>query len=186
METKNALAHLIQTAPIGAGSFQQHIGADDVGFDESGRSGNGAIDVTLCRQMHHGIWLMHSKHAIQLSTIADIYLLERIAFAIGHIRQGCQIACIGQFIEVDDEILSMTNDMAYHSRADKAGTSGNKNLHINRYSCKASEWRVTRILDTRHTFQCRQSNKYQVVKTRRFLATTLATALELQLPTRCF
>ncbi|MNH00382.1 hypothetical protein D3C79_595730 [compost metagenome] len=49
VEAESALAHLVQAAPICAGSFQQHIGANDISLDKIGRPGDGAIDVTLCR-----------------------------------------------------------------------------------------------------------------------------------------
>ncbi|MNR30379.1 hypothetical protein D3C85_1478320 [compost metagenome] len=81
VEAEGPLAHLVQTIPVGASCFQQHVGADDIGFDEIGRASDGAIDVALCRQMHHGIRLVGGKDAIQLGAVADIYLLERITSA---------------------------------------------------------------------------------------------------------
>ncbi|MNM83585.1 hypothetical protein D3C81_956480 [compost metagenome] len=130
METESALAYLVQVTPIGTSGFQQHIGADDIGFDEIGRPGDGTINMAFSGQMHHGIRLVQGKHTIQLCTVADVDQLECIAFTISHTQQGCQIAGIGQFIEVDNEISGMANDMAHHSRADKTGSAGNKNLHI--------------------------------------------------------
>lgn len=101
MEAEGRLARLVQAIPISTGGFQQHIGADDIGFDEIGRSSDGAIDVALCRQMHYRIGLMNGKDAIQLGAVADIYRLERITIAGGNLCQGLQITCIGQLVEVD-------------------------------------------------------------------------------------
>jgi len=129
VEAERRLANLVQTVPVGAGRFQQHVGADDIGFDEIGRAGNGAIDVALGRQMHHGIGLMGGKHPIQFGAVADIDLLEGITLAARDLSQGFQVACIGQLIEVDNRILGVTNYMANYSRTDKTGAAGYKDLH---------------------------------------------------------
>ena len=101
VEAERRLARLVQAIPIRTSRFQQHIGADDIGLDKIGRAGDGAIDVTLCRQMHHGIGLMRGKHPIQLGAVADVDLLKRVAIAARDLSQGFQVACIGQLVEVD-------------------------------------------------------------------------------------
>ncbi|MNL20609.1 hypothetical protein D3C87_1418660 [compost metagenome] len=81
VEAERRLANLVQTVPVGAGRFQQHIGADDIGFDKVGRTGNRAVNMALGSQVHHRIRLVGGKDAIQLGAVADIYLLERITSA---------------------------------------------------------------------------------------------------------
>lgn len=81
--------------------------------------------------MHHRIRLVQGKHPIQLGTVADIHLLKRITLACRYIGQRFQIASIGEFIEIDNGILGITDDMAHNCRADKACTTGNENFqHI--------------------------------------------------------
>ena len=84
--------------------------------------------MALGGQVHHGIRLVLRKHPIQLCTVADIHLLKRITLACRCIGQGFQIARIGEFIEIDNGILSIMDDMAYHGRADKACATSNENF----------------------------------------------------------
>ena len=81
VEAEGRFAHLVQTVPIGACRFQQHIGADDIGLDKVSRTGDGAVNMALGGQMHHRIRLVLGKHPIQLGTVADIHLLKRITLA---------------------------------------------------------------------------------------------------------
>ncbi|MNC69904.1 hypothetical protein D3C75_1206470 [compost metagenome] len=81
VEAEGRLACLVQAVPICTSCFQQHVGADDIGFDEIGRASDGAIDVALGRQVHHCIGLVDGKDAIQLGAVADIHLLKHIAIA---------------------------------------------------------------------------------------------------------
>ncbi|MNH33130.1 hypothetical protein D3C79_936210 [compost metagenome] len=80
--------------------------------------------------MHHGIGLMRGKHPVQLDTVADIHLLEHIAIAGRDFGQGLQIARIGEFIEVDDGILRITDDVAHNGRTDKTSATSHKDFHI--------------------------------------------------------
>ncbi|MNF04079.1 hypothetical protein D3C80_2035220 [compost metagenome] len=57
--------------------------------------------MALCRQVHHCIGPVGGKDAIQLGTVADIYLFKGITFIFCDTGQGFQIACIGEFVEVD-------------------------------------------------------------------------------------
>ncbi len=102
VETEGRLAYLVQTVPVGASGLQQHVGADNIGLDEVGRACDGAIDVALGRQVHHGIRLMLGKHPIQFGAVADIHLLKGITFTVCDTGQGFQVARIGEFIEVDN------------------------------------------------------------------------------------
>ena len=129
VEAEGHLAHLVQTIPIGASRFQQHISADNIGLDKVSRACDGAVNMAFGGQMHHGIRLVQGKHPIQLGAIADIHLLKRITLACRYIGQGFQIASIGEFIEIYNGILGITDDMAYNSRADKACATGHKNFH---------------------------------------------------------
>ncbi len=92
MEAEGRLAHLVQTIPIGACPFQQHIGADDIGLDKVSRACDRAVNMAFSSQMHHSIRLVQDKHPIQLGTIADIHLLKYITIAGRYIGQGFHIA----------------------------------------------------------------------------------------------
>ena len=48
--------------------------------------------MTLGGQMHHRIRLEQGKYPIQLGTVADIHLLQRITLTCRYIGQGFQVA----------------------------------------------------------------------------------------------
>ncbi len=81
VEAEGRLAYLVQTVPVSASRFQQHIGANDIGLDKVSRPCDGAVNMALGGQMHHSIRLVQGKHPIQLGTIADIHLLKCITLA---------------------------------------------------------------------------------------------------------
>ncbi|MNG26696.1 hypothetical protein D3C84_1117180 [compost metagenome] len=85
--------------------------------------------MALGRQVHHGVRLVGGKDPIQFGAVADIDLLKRIAVAGRYRHQRFQVARIGQLVEIDHRILSVTKDVANHGRTDKTGTAGHKDLH---------------------------------------------------------
>ncbi|MNZ16353.1 hypothetical protein D3C78_333260 [compost metagenome] len=129
VEAEGRLARLVQTIPVSASRFQQHIGADDIGLDKVSRTSDGAVNMALGGQVHHRIRLVQGKHPIQFGTVADIHRLKRITLTCRYIGQRFQIPSIGEFIKVDNGILGITDDMAHYGRADKACTTGNENFH---------------------------------------------------------
>ena len=87
VEAERRLASLAQTVPVGAGRLQQSVSADNIGFDKGRRAGDGAIDMTLGRQMHHRIRLVQGKYTIQLDAIADIHLFEGVTLTARYLGQ---------------------------------------------------------------------------------------------------
>ncbi len=129
MEAESRFARLVQFVPVSARRFQQRIGTNNIGFDEIGRPRDGAIDMALGRQVHHGIRLMQSKHPVQLTTVADIYLLANITLTGSSFGQGLQIPRIGEFVEVDHDILRVSSNVKHNRRPDKASATSDKDFH---------------------------------------------------------
>jgi len=80
------------------------------------------------------------KHPVQFGAVADIHLFKGITFTFCDTSQGFQIARIGEFIEIDNGILSITDDMAHNSRTDKTCATGNENFHRYVFSCEELIW----------------------------------------------
>ncbi|EJU76472.1 hypothetical protein NMEN3001_2097 [Neisseria meningitidis NM3001] len=76
--------------------------------------------------MHHRIWPVLREYAVEFGAVADIHLLKSIAGIIGNVGQRFEIARVGQFVEVDDGILGVSDNMTDNGRTDKARTAGNK------------------------------------------------------------
>ena len=79
----------------------------------------------LGRQMHHDIRLELSKNSFHLFAITDVRLHEVISLRISDIRQGFEVTGVGQRIEVDNSMLSGSNQFTDNRGADKAGTACN-------------------------------------------------------------
>ena len=61
--------------------------------------------------------------------MANINLPEMVAVRMGYIGQRFQVACIGQFINVDNGVGCMANNMADYRLADKSRTAGYQYFH---------------------------------------------------------
>ncbi|CWM83644.1 Uncharacterised protein [Neisseria meningitidis] len=82
--------------------------------------------MTFRSQVHHGIRLVLCEYAVEFGAVANVHLLKSVAGIIGNVGQRFEIARVGQFVEVDDGILGVLNDMADNGRADKARAAGNE------------------------------------------------------------
>lgn len=112
-----------------ASRFQQRIGANNVGLDKGCRAVNGAIDVALRCQVHHGVRFKRGEHTIQRRALANVDQLKRVAVAVGDRRQRLQITCVGQAVQHQNVVAGIINDMSGNRRPNEACTTGNDNFH---------------------------------------------------------
>ena len=104
--------------------FQQGVCADDIGLDEFGRTGDGAIDMRLCGQVHDGVRLMLAQNPIDLATVTYINALEHIPEVLADSCQRLKVTRISELIDVHDRIGSVGNDMTDYRRTNKSGAAG--------------------------------------------------------------
>ncbi len=57
------------------------------------------------------------------SGIADIGLLEVVARGTGNRLEGCEVARVGELIEVDDGVGRVLDQITDNGRADESGSS---------------------------------------------------------------
>ncbi|CWQ22009.1 Uncharacterised protein [Neisseria meningitidis] len=126
VETEGFVLFRRHLLPVGAGCFKQIECADDIGLDKLACRTDRAVDMAFRRQVHHGIGPVLCEYAVEFGAVANVHLLESIAGIIGNVGQRFEIARVGQFVEVDDGILGVLNDMADNGRADKARAAGNE------------------------------------------------------------
>ncbi|MNO94569.1 hypothetical protein D3C76_861890 [compost metagenome] len=124
MESETGFTRIVERQPIVTSSFQQSIGADDIGLDEFRRTRDGAIDMRLCSQVHDGVRLVLAQNPIDLFTVTNINTLEYISRILADSCQGLKVARISELIDVNDRIGSVGNDMTDDCRADKSGAAG--------------------------------------------------------------
>ena len=94
VETERRLFFRRHLLPIGASGFKQVERADDVGLDKLACGIDRAVNMTFCRQVHHGIRLVLCKHAVKFGMIADVHLLKSVTRTVGYISQRLEIACV--------------------------------------------------------------------------------------------
>ena len=74
VEAERCLARLRKTIPVRTSRFQQHVGADDIGFDKVGRTCDGTIDVALRGEVQHRIGLVLGQQPRHQGLIAALVL----------------------------------------------------------------------------------------------------------------
>jgi len=73
--------------------------------------------------MHDSIRLMPIKDRHHGGMIANIHWLESIAGAFRHLRQGLQIARIGQTIHIDRLMPRIPDNFPHHGGSDESRTT---------------------------------------------------------------
>src|SRR5690606_29076585 len=126
---------------------------DDIGFDEGGRAGDGAVDMGLGGQVHYRVRLVFTENAIQLGAVADIDLLKRVARAVAGFGQGFQVAGVGELVDVHHAIRRVANDVTDDRRADEAGAAGDEDFHGLGFAFSVSAEQVAGVDFFRHVLK---------------------------------
>jgi len=115
-----------QAAPVFTGRFQQRVSADDIGLDKIGRAVDGAVYMAFGGQVHNDVRLCVRQYAVHLFGIGDVRLHKLVARVVGHAGQRVQITGVGELVQVDDRVLAVIDQLAYHGGANKAGAAGDQ------------------------------------------------------------
>ena len=124
MEAEIGFARFVKRHPIVTRSFQQGVGADDIGLDEFRWTGDRAIYMRLCGQMHDGVRLVLMQNPIYLVTVTNINALEHVPRVLADIGQGLKVARISELIDVNDRVGRAGDNMADDRRTDESGAAG--------------------------------------------------------------
>jgi hypothetical protein len=109
--------------PILTGGFQQGKGASDIGSYEICRAIYRAIYVAFGGQVHDGVWLVLGQYAVYFGAVADIYLLEDVAFAVAHFYEAFKVASVGKFIKIDHFIAGIFDYVTNYGGSYEAGAA---------------------------------------------------------------
>jgi hypothetical protein len=115
---------------VGADSFEQAEGADDVGLDEVFRAMDAAVDVRFGGEINDGARLVLGEQPGDKIEIADVALDEEVARVAA---QGCEvleIAGVGEHVEDEDGFIGLGQRVEDEVAADEASTAGDENSHI--------------------------------------------------------
>ena len=113
--------------PAAPRRVQQRLGAQHIGGQEQLRLGDAAVNVTLRREIHHGVEVVLPEQIAHQRTVADVAAHEDVARLVLQIRQILQIARIGQGIQIHDTQLGvLVQHVVDKIGADEAGAAGHK------------------------------------------------------------
>lgn len=114
---------------IGAGGFEQGEGADDIGLDKFACAVYAAVNVAFGGQVHDGAGLVLREDALERGTVADVGVFKGVTRGAGHGGEGLEVAGVGEFVEVDDALAGVLDQVADKGGADKAGAAGDEEGH---------------------------------------------------------
>ena len=129
-ETEGLPLRIRKSGVIGADSFEQAEGADNVGLDEIFRPVDGAVDMRFCSEVDHRAWLMFCQQAGQQIGIGNAAMDEHMASITGQASQILQIAGIGQGIEIEHRFIALRQPVENEIAANKTSTAGDKNHDV--------------------------------------------------------
>jgi hypothetical protein len=115
--------------PMRACRFEHIEGADEVGLNEGRSVRNRSVDMAFGGEMEDDVRLMRGKRRFERSAVANVSLQKMEFWRLGHTRERCEMAGIGQLIEDDGRPANVLNRMAHERGADKARPSRDQRLH---------------------------------------------------------
>ena len=82
--------------------IQQHLSAEDVGFEKDLRLLDRAVHMRLCRKIHHSIGLFLLEESVNGAAVADVGLHEAETWLLHYRSKGREISGVGQLVDTDD------------------------------------------------------------------------------------
>jgi hypothetical protein len=126
-EAEGALGVRIQALPVRTRRFQQSEGADDVGLHESFRPEDRAVDVALGREVHDRPRLVRRQQLVDRRAIADVGLGKPVQRIVLQRRQVLQVPGIGQLVDIEDCLVTITQPVEYEVGADEPCPASHQN-----------------------------------------------------------
>ena len=113
-----------QSGAVLPAGIQQPEGSHHVCLDEIGRPFDGAVDVRLGGEIHHGRGLVLFEQFCHPRPVADIALHETVPGVLGHLGQRLQAAGIGQLVERNDRGVCFADRHPHKTASDEARAAG--------------------------------------------------------------
>ncbi len=121
-----ALVLLGQRLPVELGSLQQRQCSHDIGAGEGEGIFDGAVDMALGSKVDDAVYMLVLHQLVESLEVADVHLHELVVRTVLNILQVCQVAGVGQLVEIDDVILRvLVHEQAHHMAPYEAGATSN-------------------------------------------------------------
>ncbi len=120
---------MVPLDPVLPRGLQQNVGAEHIGHDKASRLHQRAIHMRVSGEVDDGVNVMLSHHLVHLFCVANIPLLEGIAWIICHVSQVIQIPGIGQLIVYHDPIVGiLPQNMMHEVAANEPSSASDKQV----------------------------------------------------------
>ena len=107
--------------------LQKPEGAQHVGLDEVFGAVDGAVYVRFGRKVDHGARLVLGQQAGYQGGVANVAWHEDVARIALQAGQVVQVACVGEFVEVEHRLVAGGKPVKNKIGANEAGAAGDKN-----------------------------------------------------------
>ena len=119
-----AFVFLWQGFPIELCCLKEGEGAHDIGLGKGEGVFDGAVYMALCSKVDDAIdflCLHEGKHSLE---VADVHLHEAVVGPVLDVLEVGEVACIGEFVQIDDAVLRVfVHEKAHDMASDEAGAS---------------------------------------------------------------
>src|SRR6188508_3877761 len=119
-DTKSFAPCRRQLRPVPCRFLQQAICTENVCLDEGRCIVDGTVDMGFSSQMHDRHGSVALENAADLGSVADIDVLELVAWIVRNGCEGIEIARVRELVHIDDNGISMGQKVTYQCRADEA------------------------------------------------------------------
>ena len=107
------------------GCLDEGEGTDDVGLDESFGSFDGVVDMAFRRKVDDALDVVLVEEVVYQRFIADVSLDEGVVGHTSAFPEVVQVACIGEFVEVDDMVVWVfLREVRDEVGTDESGSTG--------------------------------------------------------------
>ena len=87
--------------------MQQRKGAEDVGVDKAARCADGVVDMAFGGQVDEAAGLVLFEQIGEDVALVDVCLHKSVALMAECTGQRAEVAGVGEFVDVDDMVISI-------------------------------------------------------------------------------
>jgi hypothetical protein len=108
-------------------SLQKPEGSHDVGLDEVFRAVDAAVHMAFSGEIDDRAGFVLGQQRVEHGAVTDIGLYKDVIGVAVQAGKGFQVACIGEFVDVDNRLTRLGQPVEYEVAADEAGAACDEN-----------------------------------------------------------
>ena len=117
-----------------AGGLEEDVGSQDVGMEEGGGVGDGAVNVGLCGKVEDGVGEEFAQGVADGGCVGDVGLEERVMRMVADVGGGFPDGGLGECVEVEDAVAVLQQEAA-EMGADESRPACDQCVHGGWFAC---------------------------------------------------